>query len=69
MVRIFTGPSMVAKRIVSELNEIGIEPVTRNDQSSAALAGFGAGIPDQVMLFVREDEAAQSEAIVNTITS
>ena len=60
---------MVAKRIVSELNEIGIEPITRNDQSSAALAGFGAGIPDQVMLFVREDEAAQSEAIVNTITS
>ena len=44
MKRIFTGSSLVAKRLIAELNEIGIQPVERNDLNSASIAGFaGAG--------------------------
>lgn len=67
MKRIFTGPSLVAKRIIAELNELGIQPVPRNDHQSATMAGFGAGMPDQVLLFVREDEYEQALQLVKEL--
>jgi len=67
MKRIFTGPSLVAKRIIAELNELGIQPVPRNDHQSATMAGFGAGMPDQILLFVRDDQYEQAIALVNEL--
>ena len=64
MKRIYTGPSLVAKRLIAELNEIGIQPVERNDLNSASIAGFAGAVPDQTQLFIREDEYEQASAII-----
>jgi len=46
------------------LNEIGIQPVERNDLNSASIAGFSGAVPDQTQLFIREDEYEQASAII-----
>ena len=64
MKRIYTGPSLIARAIVAELNDIGIAPIERNDMQSSALAGFGSAIPDQLQLFVREDQENKARLVV-----
>lgn len=64
MVRVFTGPSLVAKGVTAALLEEGIQPIERNDHDSSLLAGFTASIPDQVQLFVREDQEHMARKIV-----
>lgn len=69
MTRIFTGASLLAKGISAALMEIGIKPVERRDHDSSVMAGFAASIPDQVQLFVREDQAEEALKIVSEYTS
>ena len=35
--RIYTGPAMIAKGLVSRLNELGISPIERNDNESSTI--------------------------------
>lgn len=64
MVRIYTGASLIAKGITAALMEAGIQPVERRDHDSSLMAGFTASIPDQVQLFVREDQEQKAQDIV-----
>jgi hypothetical protein len=63
-VRIYTGPAMIAKGLVARLNEIGVSPVERNDNESSIQAGFTAGVPGQIMLYVRQDELERSRTVI-----
>ena len=54
----------MAKGVIAALLEEGIHPVERNDHDSSLLAGFTASIPDQVQLFVREDQEHMAKKIV-----
>ena len=65
-IRIYTGPMMVAKGLIARLNEIGIQPVSRNDHNSATMAGFSMGIPGQVLLFLRKDQLEQAQPIIDS---
>ncbi len=65
MKRIFTGPSLEAKRLCAELMEIGIRPVERSDHNSSVVGGFTASIPDQVMLFITEEQFEKAAPIIN----
>lgn len=55
-IRIYTGPSLLVKGLVSRLNELGISPIERNDNESSIQAGFTIGVPGQIMLYIRKDE-------------
>lgn len=63
--RIYTGPTLMAKALVARLNEIGISPIERNDHDSSLMAGFTASIPNQTMIFVREDQLPKAQKIVD----
>lgn len=65
MVKIFTGPLLIAKAIVSELLENGIKPVERNDYNSGLITGFATLTRQEVTLLVREDQALLSKDIVS----
>lgn len=69
MVRIYTGPSLIAKGIKAALEEINISPVERNDHNSSVMAGFAASIPDQTQLFVRPDEESEALKVVKEFES
>lgn len=64
-VRIYTGPAMIVKGLVARLNEIGISPVERNDNESSIQAGFTAGVPGQIMLYVRQDEMVKAKPVID----
>jgi len=64
-VRIFTGPDLVAKGLIARLNEIGISPIERRDHDSATMAGFAASIPQQTLLFLRQDELEKAQETID----
>ena len=40
-VLIFTGPTIEAQRLVSEIRALGIRPIVKDEGESGRLAGFG----------------------------
>lgn len=63
--RIYTGPTLIAKGLVARLNEIGINPIERNDHDSSLRAGFTMSIANQSMVFIRKDEIEKSQPTVD----
>lgn len=63
-VRIYTGPALVAKGLIARLNEINIEPIIKDDHQSGITGGFAMGIPNQVRLFIRQEELDQSRDLI-----
>lgn len=64
-VRIFTGPTLIAKGLIARLNEIGIAPIERNDHQSSIPAGFTASIANQSMLFIRKDQLTEAQTAID----
>ena len=63
-IHIYTGPTLVAKGLVARLNEIGITPIERNDQESNLMGGY-AGIINQAMIIIREDELPKAQEVID----
>ncbi|MBD0778968.1 DUF2007 domain-containing protein [Maribacter sp. ANRC-HE7] len=66
--KIFTGDSLVARQIVSQLHGLGIEAIIKDEAESARLSGFASSMLGQVDLFVNKDEVAKATPVVNKIT-
>jgi hypothetical protein len=66
-IKIYTGSFIIAKLIISRLEEIGISPVIKDEAESGRLAGFGPSIPGIQELFVREEELNQAVPIVEEV--
>jgi len=64
-IRIYTGPAMLAQALRSRLNDIGIEPITKDDHQSGIVSGFAIGVPGQVRLFIRKDQLAKAEPVID----
>jgi hypothetical protein len=64
-VRIYTGPAMVGNGLIARLNEIGISPIVRDDHQSGITGGFSTGVPNQVRLFIRNEELDKSKTMIN----
>lgn len=63
--RIYTGPAMLAQALKSRLNDIDIEPITKDDHQSGIASGFATGVPGQVRLFIRKDELAKAQPVID----
>lgn len=64
--RIYTGPMMIAQGLRARLNEIGIEPIIKDDHQSGITSGFAIGIPGQVRMFIRKDELPLAQETITT---
>lgn len=64
-VRIYTGSDIMAEALVGRLEEINISPILRDDQQSGVMFGSGNKFDDQVRIFVRKDELALAQPIVD----
>lgn len=63
LVKIFSGSEILAMPVKQRLEELGINPVVKNNVQSATVAGFGT-IGQAVELYVEEHEADAANAIV-----
>lgn len=64
--RIYTGPAMIAQGLKSRLNELGIEPIFKDDHQSGITSGFALGVPGQVRMFIRKDELGAAQETIDT---
>lgn len=64
-VRIYTGSDMIATGLVVRLEEVNITPILRDDEQSGVMFGSGNKFDDQVRVFVRQDELALAQPIVD----
>ncbi len=64
-VRIYTGSDIMAEALVGRLEDINITPILRDDQQSGVMFGSGNKYDDQVRVFVRKDELAAAQPIVD----
>ncbi len=67
--KIYTGTSLLAKRIVDALHQINIEAVTKDEGESARLAGFASSMLGTVELYVHNDELKEAQKLVMSMTS
>ena len=64
-IRIYTGPTLIAKGLIARLNDIGISPIERNDHDSSLRAGFAMSIANQAMVFIRKDEMESAQETID----
>ena len=66
-INVYTGNTIIAQLIISRLNDIGINPIVKDETESGRLAGFGASIQNQKELFVHNDEHEKAIPIIESI--
>ncbi|MEM0519456.1 putative signal transducing protein [Aequorivita flava] len=64
-VRIYTGSDIMATALVGRLEEANITPILRDDEQSGVMFGSGSKFDDQVRVYVRKDELAIAQPIVD----
>jgi hypothetical protein len=64
-IRIYTGPTMIASGLIARLNEEGISPIVKDDHNSGITGGFSTGIPNQVRLFIRNEQLDTAKTMIN----
>lgn len=62
--RVYTGSEVNVQHLQNLLNEQGIPNRVRNDFDSGLRAGFGGGLPGQVLLFAKSSHYDQALRIV-----
>ena len=65
-IRIYTGSDIMAEALVGRLEEANIKPILKDDQQSGVMFGSGNKFDDQVRVFVRKDELAIAQPIVDS---
>ena len=67
---LYTGNFLLVQRMANRLEQIGINPIIKDDWRSAQTTGFiGVGSPIQGLeeLFVRNEEVKKAKPIVDAI--
>jgi hypothetical protein len=66
LIRIFSGSEVAALLLKAELEEAGVGVILHNDFQSGLAAGFVAGIPDVVDLYISETELHLAQPVIDT---
>ncbi|WP_047244772.1 putative signal transducing protein [Maribacter thermophilus] len=66
-VKVFGGDGAKTKRIEMILRENGIEPIIKNENESARLAGFGTPLPHILEIYVNKDEEEKTLSLISEI--
>lgn len=68
-IKIFTGNFVIVQRIITDLENVNINAVVKDETESGRLAGFGASIQNQQEIYVNKDELDKAMLIVENITT
>lgn len=62
--QVYAGSFVIAQRIVSELEGIGIIAIVKDETESGRLAGFGSSIAGFQEIYVNNEEAGKAQRLV-----
>lgn len=65
--KIYTGNFIIVQLITTKLEDIGIEPIIKDESESGRLAGFGASIQGQQEVYVHKNEVDKALPIVESV--
>ncbi len=68
-IKIYTGNFIVVQLIKQRLEDIGINPIIKDETESGRLAGFGASLPGMPEVHVHENELDKAVVIVESVRS
>lgn len=66
-IKIYTGNFIVVQLIKQRLENIGINPVIKDEKESGRLAGFGATLPGMPEVYVHKNELDQAVPVVEIV--
>lgn len=66
-VKIFSGNTFLAKRIVGRLHEMGIVAITKDESESGRMAGFPSTTQGDIDVSVHKDEEKEALRVVGEI--
>jgi hypothetical protein len=64
LVKIFTGSEVFAIKLVSLLDEKNITSSVRNQMQTSAIAGFSAGTPTTIQVFIYGEDQEKAQPII-----
>lgn len=62
--RVYTGSLINIQYLQNLLQDSGINTITRDENRSAMMAGFGGSFPNQIQLFVKKTDVANATPII-----
>ncbi len=62
--KVFGGNSIKAKRVELALQDHNIEPILKDETTSARLAGYGSPMPELIEIFVHTDQEKQALSLI-----
>ena len=65
--KIYTGNPFIVQQMVTQLQEMGIEPIIKDESESARLAGFAANIDGDREIHVNHKEVDGAKAVVERV--
>ncbi|WP_299886383.1 DUF2007 domain-containing protein [uncultured Lacinutrix sp.] len=68
-VKIYTGNAIVVQLIKQQLENIGINPIIKDETESGRLAGFATSIPSFPEVYVHENELDKAVPVVEAVRS
>jgi len=64
---LFVGSTVSSQLIQSRLEEVGIVAIVKDHFHSGNIAGFAGDIPENLELYVREDEFIDANEVINQL--
>ncbi|MCF8372619.1 MAG: DUF2007 domain-containing protein [Bacteroidales bacterium] len=64
IIRVFSGTELEVNLLKDEFDQIGISSLIQNEYNSGIVAGFFAGGPSAVDLFIQESDLSEAEPII-----
>jgi hypothetical protein len=65
--KIYSGNFFIVKRIIAELESIGISPVVKDETESGRLAGFGSSIQNFQEVYVNDEQLNEAVRIIDKV--
>ncbi len=65
--KIYTGNPFIVQQMVTQLQEMGVEPIIKDESESARLAGFAANIDGDREIHVNPKEVDGAIAVVERV--
>lgn len=66
-IKVFSGSVVEVQHVRQLLQDQGIEPIVKDNTTSASVSGFGAVMPDFQELFVHSDQESKVKEIISSL--